>query len=64
MLFAQPLTNFVTHRKGAKIVSLHGLVPGASGESFYKAEGVTFDPPASPSTFRVTKSTSPTGPVP
>ena len=43
MLFAQPLTNFVTHRKGAKIRSLHGLVPRASGESFYKAEGVTFD---------------------
>ena len=43
MLFAQPLTNFVTHRKGVKIASLYSLVPGASGESFYKAEGVTFD---------------------
>lgn len=43
MLFAQPLTNFVTHRKGLKIVSLNELIPGASGESFYKADGVTFD---------------------
>lgn len=43
MLFAQPVTNFVAHRKGLKIKSLRECVPGASGESFYKAEGVTFD---------------------
>lgn len=43
MLFAQPLTNFVTHRKGLKIVPMFDLQPRTSGESFYKAEGVTFD---------------------
>jgi hypothetical protein len=43
MLFAQPLTNFVTHRKGLKIVSLNELISKVSGESFYKADGVTFD---------------------
>ena len=43
MLFAQPLTNFVTHRRGLKIVALYDVVSNASGESFYKAEGVTFD---------------------
>ncbi|MCL2384933.1 MAG: hypothetical protein FWC84_03800 [Alphaproteobacteria bacterium] len=43
MLFAQPVTNFVVHRKGLKIAHLRECIPGASGESFYKAEGVTFD---------------------
>ncbi|HTV32671.1 MAG TPA: hypothetical protein VME69_06165 [Methylocella sp.] len=43
MLFAQPVTNFVVHRKGLKIGHLRECIPGASGESFYKAEGVTFD---------------------
>jgi hypothetical protein len=43
MLFAQPLTNFVAHRMGLKITSLRDCIPGASGESFYKADGVTFD---------------------
>ncbi len=43
MLFAQPVTNFVAHRKGLKITPLRECIPGASGESFYKAEGVTFD---------------------
>jgi hypothetical protein len=43
MLFAQPVTNFVAHRKGLKITPLRECLPGASGESFYKAEGVTFD---------------------
>ena len=43
MLFAQPVTNFVAHRKGLKIKSFNQCLPGASGESFYKAEGVTFD---------------------
>ena len=43
MLFAQPLTNFVTHRLGLKIKSMFELGPQISGESFYKASGVTFD---------------------
>ncbi len=43
MLFAQPLTNFVTHRMGLKIAALYDVMANASGESFYKAEGVTFD---------------------
>lgn len=43
MLFAQPLSNFVTHRRGLKIASLTERVPGASDESFYKAQDVTFD---------------------
>jgi hypothetical protein len=40
-LFAQPLTNFVVHRRGLKIAALSDIIPGASGESYYKAEGVT-----------------------
>ncbi|ACK49905.1 conserved hypothetical protein [Methylocella silvestris BL2] len=43
MLFAQPLSNFITHRRGLKIASLTERVPGASDESFYKASDVTFD---------------------
>jgi len=43
MLFAQPVTNFVAHRLGLKIATLRDCIPGASGESFYRAEGVTFD---------------------
>ena len=43
MLFAQPLTNFVVHRLGLRVTPLYKCIPGASGESFYKAEGVTFD---------------------
>jgi hypothetical protein len=43
MLFAQPLSNFVTHRRGLKIASLAECVPGGSDESFYKASGVRFD---------------------
>ena len=43
MLFAQPLTNFVTHRLGLKIKPIFALQPHTSGESFYKATGVTFD---------------------
>ena len=42
-LYAQPLTNFVVHRKGLKIVSFHELIPGASAQAYHKAEGVTFD---------------------
>jgi hypothetical protein len=43
MLFAQPLTNFVVHRLGLRVMPVYACVPRASGESFYKAEGVTFD---------------------
>ena len=43
MLFAQPLTNFVVHRKGLAVAALYDVVEKASGESFYKAEGITFD---------------------
>jgi hypothetical protein len=41
-LFAQPLVNFVTHRRGVKIALLPNVVENASHESFYKAPGVTF----------------------
>ncbi len=43
MLFAQPLCNFVTHRRGLKIASLAECVAGASDESFYKVTAVSFD---------------------
>ena len=42
-LYAQPLTNFVTHRKRLKIVPLYERLPGVSGESYHKAEGIAFD---------------------
>jgi hypothetical protein len=42
MLFAQPLVNFVVHRRGLQVAMLNECVPNASHESFYKAEGVTF----------------------
>ena len=42
-LYAQPLTNFVTHRKRLKIRPVFDLVDGVSGESYHKAEGITFD---------------------
>ena len=42
-LYAQPLTNFVTHRKRLKIRPIFHLLAGASGESYHKAEGITFD---------------------
>ncbi|MBI3274975.1 MAG: hypothetical protein HYZ60_03315 [Methylocystis sp.] len=42
-LFAQPLVNFVVHRRGLKVVLLPHCLDGASHESFYKAPGVTFD---------------------
>lgn len=41
-LFAQPLVNFVTHRRGVKIELLPNVISGASHESFYKAPGVEF----------------------
>lgn len=42
-LFAQPLVNFVTHRRGLKIALLPNVVDRASHESFYKAPGVRFE---------------------
>jgi len=41
-LFAQPLVNFVVHRRGLKISLLPHCLDTASHESFYKAPGVTF----------------------
>lgn len=41
-LFAQPLVNFVAHRRGLNVTLLPNCVEGASHESFYKAPGVTF----------------------
>jgi hypothetical protein len=43
-LFAQPLTNFVVHRSGLKINQLPDCMPGASPESYYKAQNVTLTP--------------------
>ncbi|HLH12790.1 MAG TPA: hypothetical protein VKV77_13065 [Methylovirgula sp.] len=43
-LFAQPLTNFVVHRRGLKVACLPDCIPGASGESFYKTKKATFTP--------------------
>ncbi|WP_026605834.1 hypothetical protein [Methylocapsa acidiphila] len=43
MLFAQPLSNFVAHRRQLKIASLAECVAGASDESFYKVTAVSFD---------------------
>jgi hypothetical protein len=42
MLFAQPVVNFTCHRNGLKIRLMSDLIPNASHETFYKAEGVTF----------------------
>jgi lipopolysaccharide biosynthesis glycosyltransferase len=42
-LFAQPLVNFVVHRRGLKITLLPHCVENASHESFYKAPGITFE---------------------
>jgi hypothetical protein len=41
-LFAQPLVNFVVHRRELKVALLPNCVDNASHESFYKAPGVTF----------------------
>jgi hypothetical protein len=43
-LFAQPLTNFVVHRRGLRIVSLPDCIADASGESYYKAQGISLSP--------------------
>ncbi|OAI25616.1 hypothetical protein A1351_16395 [Methylosinus sp. R-45379] len=41
-LFAQPLMNFVVHRRGLKTALLPHCVDNASHENFYKAPGITF----------------------
>jgi hypothetical protein len=41
-LYAQPLVNFVVHRQRLQVKSLAQCVPGASDETYYKADGVTF----------------------
>ncbi len=43
-LYAQPLTNFVVHRKRLKVVAGYSILPDASGESYHKADNVTFGP--------------------
>ena len=40
-LYAQPLVNFVVHRKRLKVVPGYDLVSDVSGESYHKAVGVT-----------------------
>ncbi len=47
-LYAQPLCNFVVHRKGLKIVAAPDLEPSLSYESYHKATGVTFDDEGKP----------------
>jgi hypothetical protein len=47
-LYAQPLCNFVVHRKGLKIVAVPDLEPTLSYESYHKATGVTFDADGKP----------------
>lgn len=42
-LFAQPLTNFVTHRKRLAIKPIFDLVDTTSGESWHGAQNITFD---------------------
>ncbi len=41
-LYAQPLTNFVVHRRGIAMGTMHGLVPGISAETYHLAKVVDF----------------------
>jgi hypothetical protein len=41
-LYAQPLVNFVVHRRGLRVRSLSDFMPGASNESFYKVTTARF----------------------
>ncbi len=43
-LFAQPLTNFVVHHQRLQIATLRDWMPDASGESYYKARGISLGP--------------------
>lgn len=47
-LFAQPLCNFVVHRKKLSVVAAPALEPTLSYESYHKATGVTFDADGKP----------------
>ncbi len=42
MLFTQPVINYVCHRNDLSIRIITDVVPSASHETFYKAQGVTF----------------------
>ena len=41
-LYAQPLVNFVVHRRSLRVRSLSECMPGASDETFYKAKHTAF----------------------
>jgi hypothetical protein len=41
-LYAQPLVNFVVHRRGLRVRSLSECLAGASDESFYKVKTASF----------------------
>jgi hypothetical protein len=41
-LYAQPLVNFVVHRRNLSVRSLSQCLPGASDESFYKVKTASF----------------------
>jgi hypothetical protein len=41
-LYAQPLVNFVVHRRGLRVRSLGECLPGVSNESFYKLKMASF----------------------
>jgi hypothetical protein len=41
-LYAQPLVNFVVHRRGLRVRTLEECLPGASNESFYKLKKASF----------------------
>ena len=43
-LYAQPLTNFVVHRKRLRVVTAHDIRNDISPETYHKATGVTFGP--------------------
>lgn len=42
--YAQPVANFAVHQLGLRIASLTDLMPEASCETFYQAQGVRFTP--------------------
>jgi len=48
MLFAQPLTNFIIHRRGLKLVPMYQCSKNVSGESYYKAKRVKFNAQGQP----------------
>ncbi len=48
MLFAQPLTNFIIHRRGLKLAPFYNCLPGVSGATFYKDKGIKFNAEGEP----------------